>query len=110
MGHKEALQKRIDNLENKMRYYRTILLTLATGIVWSVYAIMEHKADNKILILSGVGVILFLIVLLRLKSYEIETNELIDDKRLNNGNLCLCSSCNRRYRPSYICFGYSSKP
>jgi drug/metabolite transporter (DMT)-like permease len=79
MGHKEALQKRIDNLENKMRYYRTILLTLASAIVWSVYAIMEHKADSKILILSGVGIVLFLAVLIRLKSYEIETAELIEE-------------------------------
>ncbi len=78
MGRKEAIQKRIDNLENKARYYRTMLLTLASAIVWSIYAIMENKADSKILILSGIGAILFLVALVRLKTFEIEIEELIE--------------------------------
>lgn len=77
MPIKEALQKRIDNIENKMRYYRTAILTIASGVIWSVYAIMEHKADEKILILSGVGIVVFVLILIRLKSLEADVEELI---------------------------------
>ncbi len=40
---------------------------------------MEQKADSKILILSGVGTVLFLVALIRLKMFEVEIEELIEE-------------------------------
>jgi len=79
MGKKESLQKKIDNLENKLKYYRTIILTISSGLIWSVYAIMEDKADLKILTLVGAGIIVFIFMLIKVKSYEIEIDELIEN-------------------------------
>jgi len=79
MGKIESLQKKIDNLENKAKHYRTVILTVASGLVWSVYAIIENKADLKILTLVGAGVVVSLFMLIRLKSYEIEIDELIEE-------------------------------
>ena len=78
MGKKESLQKKIDNLENKAKYYRTIVLTISSGLIWSIYAIMKNKADLKILILVGAGIVVSIFMLIRLKSYEIEIDELIE--------------------------------
>ena len=78
MSKKESLQKRIDNLENKIKYYRAVILTIASGIVWSVYAIMENKADNKIIILSAVGIVIFIFAVIKIKNYESYVDELIE--------------------------------
>ena len=51
MGKKEALQKKIDKLDRKLKFYYSIIFAILSGIVWSVYAIMENKVDYKIVIL-----------------------------------------------------------
>ena len=79
MGKIESLQKKIDNLENKAKHYRTVILTVVSGLIWSAYAIIENKADLKILTLVGAGVVVSLFMLIRLKSYEIEIDELIEE-------------------------------
>ena len=58
MAKKENLQKQIDYLLVKIRFYDTILIALFTGIVWSIYAIMENKVNINILVLDGVGIVL----------------------------------------------------
>ena len=58
MAKKENLQKQIDYLLVKIRFYNTILIALFTGIVWSIYAIMENKVNINILVLDGVGIVL----------------------------------------------------
>jgi len=57
MAKKENLQKQIDYLLVKIRFYDTILIALFTGIVWSIYAIMENKVNINILVLDGVGIV-----------------------------------------------------
>ena len=58
VAKKETLQKSIDYLLVKIRFYDTILIALFTGIIWSIYAIMENKVNINILVLDGVGIVL----------------------------------------------------
>ncbi len=70
MGKKEKLQKEIDVLEGKIRFFRNAILTIVSAIVWVAYAIIENKADEKILILAGVGSVVLIFIFIRVKSLE----------------------------------------
>jgi len=79
MAKLESLQKRIDKIDRSIRYIQNIILALLTGIVWSIYALMESKVDNKIVVLSGVGVVaLIFFVTLWVKESNRE-DELIEE-------------------------------
>ena len=43
MANIDKLNKQIDKLEGKIRFFRNALLTMISGIVWSIYAILENK-------------------------------------------------------------------
>jgi len=79
MAKLEVLQKKIDKIDRSIRYIQNIILALLTGIVWSIYALMESKVDNKIVVLSGVGVVaLIFFVTLWVKESNRE-DELIEE-------------------------------
>ena len=78
MGKKESLQKKIDQIENNLKHLRALLLALYSGLVWVIYAIMEHKAGKEILILGGVGIIITFSIFLRTKFLENEVDNLIE--------------------------------
>jgi len=78
MGKLESIQKRIDRLDRILKFYQSLIIAIMSGIVWSIYALLESKADNKIIILAGVGIVVFVFVATRIKSLDLKQNELID--------------------------------
>ena len=78
MGKKEALQKKIDQLDRKLKFYYSIIFAIISAIIWSVYAIIEKKADNKIIILSFSGLIITILVAIIIRNLEKEQNKLIE--------------------------------
>ena len=77
MGKKEVLQKQIDQIEGKLRFFRNTLLALISAIVWSAYAIIDKKAGMEIIVLSGVGFVVLIFLFVRIKSLEIKEEKLI---------------------------------
>ncbi len=77
MGKKEALQKQIDQLDRKLKFYYSIIFAIISAIVWSIYAIMERKTDNKIIVLSFSGLIITVLVAVIIRNLEKKQNELI---------------------------------
>ncbi len=79
MAKKENLQKQIDYLLVKIRFYDTILIALFTGIVWSIYAIMENKVNINILVLDGVGIVSATIFSFRKILLDREIHKIFED-------------------------------
>ena len=79
MAKKEAFQKRIDQIEGKLRFFRNSLLALISAIVWSAYAIIEKKAGNEIIILSGIGFVVMIFIFIRIKSLELKEEVIIKE-------------------------------
>ena len=77
VAKKESLQKKIDQLD-RIKFYSSIILALLSAIVWSIYAIMENKADYKVIFLSFTGILLSIIVALIIRKLEKEQNKLIE--------------------------------
>ena len=78
VAKKEAFQKRIDYLDSKAKFFRSTILALISAIIWSVYAIIEGKVGQEIFVLSGAGLVVFILILIRIKSLEIKIEELIN--------------------------------
>ena len=78
MGKKESIQKRIDYIEGKLRFFRNALLGLVSAIVGTIYAIMEHNAGKEVFVLSGIGVIILIFVFIRIKSLEFKQENLLN--------------------------------
>ena len=78
MGKKESCQEKIHQLDRKLKFYQNSFLAIMTALVWSVYALIENKADSKIVILSGVGIVILLLISFRIKVLEDEQTILID--------------------------------
>jgi len=49
-----------------------------SGVIWSIYAILEHKSSDKILILSIIGLVVFVFIVIRIKSLDLKQNDLIE--------------------------------
>ena len=79
MGKKERIQKEIDRLEKYSKFYLNTILAILSGIVWSVYAILENRADLKVVILSAVGVIVVVFLIFKIKFVEIEEDRLLEE-------------------------------
>jgi len=78
MGRIESLQKQIDRLDRILKFYQSLIIAIMSGVVWSIYALLENKADEKIIILSGVGIVVFIFLATRIKSLDLKQNELIE--------------------------------
>ena len=63
MGRVEGIQKDIDRIDRITKFIQNIILAIMSAIVWSIYAILENKADNKILILSAIGVVILIFLI-----------------------------------------------
>ena len=48
-------------------------------MIWTIYAIMEHKAGKEIFILSGVGFVSMIYVFIKIKSLELRQWNYIED-------------------------------
>jgi len=79
MANIDKLNKQIDKLEGKIRFFRNALLTIISGLVWSIYAMLENKVGTEILVLSIVGAIVLIFIFIRVKSLEIKQDNLIDE-------------------------------
>ena len=78
MGKKEKLQKEIDRLERYAKFYLSMLLTILGGIVWSIYAILENKANKDIMILAGIGAVIAIFIALKIRSIDYQEDELLE--------------------------------
>jgi len=77
MGKKEALQKQIDQLDRKLKFYYSIIFAILSAIVWSIYAIMENKADYKVIFLSFIGILISIFIAFIIRKLEKLQNKLI---------------------------------
>lgn len=78
MANIDKLNKQIDRIEGKIRFFRNSLLAIISGLVWSIYAILENKVGSEIFILSIVGAFVLIFIFIRVKTLEIEQEVLID--------------------------------
>lgn len=79
MGSVESLQKKIDRLDRILKFYQSLLIAIMSGIIWSIYALLEDKASDKIIILAFVGIVVFIFLAVRIKSLDLKQNDLIDE-------------------------------
>ena len=77
MAKLESLQKKIDKIDRDVKYIQNIILVVMSSIIWSVYAILEEKADEKILILSIPGAIIFIFLITLWIIKDVEQEKLI---------------------------------
>ena len=73
------IEKEIDFLIEKLKFYRNVLLAVATGIIIVVYGVLNKKVLMESLYLAGIGVILFLGLMIRIKFLENRVYTLIKE-------------------------------
>ncbi len=57
MSKQDTLKEKISRIEGKLRFFRNAILAIVSGLVWSVYAILENKISSKTFILIGIGIV-----------------------------------------------------
>jgi threonine/homoserine efflux transporter RhtA len=77
MAKKDRIQKEIERFERYARFYQNLLLAILSGIVWSIYAVLENKANNDIIVLAGIGLVVALIISLKIKVIDNYQDELL---------------------------------
>jgi len=75
----DALDKKIEILKEDIKFYRTLLFALLSGMVWTMFALIAHKVESDILILDVIGNIFLIYVGLRIKFLKKEQDNLIDE-------------------------------
>jgi threonine/homoserine/homoserine lactone efflux protein len=75
----DALDKKIEMLKEDIKFYRTLLFALLSGMVWTMFALIAHKVESDILILDVIGNIFLIYVGLRIKFLKKEQDNLIDE-------------------------------
>jgi len=73
-------EKEIDFLNEKLKFYRNVLLAMVSGVIIVVYNVLNKKALNESLILAGVGSIAAVIVAIIIKVLEKRIYSLIKGK------------------------------
>jgi len=70
MSEKEKLQKRLDLLIDKMRFWRYVIFADISSIIGMLYTYSQNKLilNNFVLFLMGAGVLLLMLSFKRLKS------------------------------------------
>jgi len=84
MGKKEKYQKEIERLERYAKFYLNMLLAILTGVVWSIYAILEKKVNSDIIVLSICGLILAFFIVLRIKIIDKNQDKLLEKLEKEN--------------------------
>jgi len=78
----ESLQKKIDQIDRYAKFYQSLLIAVLTGLGWSIYAILESKIKN-IVILDGMGILIAILLAIKIKSLNEYQNELIEKLKQN---------------------------
>ena len=78
----ESLQKKIDQIDRYAKFYQSLLIAVLTGLGWSIYAILESKIKN-IIILDGMGILIAILLAIKIKSLNEYQNELIEKLKEN---------------------------
>ena len=73
----ESLQKKIDQIDRYAKFYQSLLIAVLTGLGWSIYAILEDKIKN-IIILDGMGILIAILLAIKIKSLNKYQNKLIE--------------------------------
>jgi len=63
-------EKEFDFLNEKLKFYRNVLLAVATGIIIVIYGVLNKKVLVESLYLAGIGIFVFLGVLIKIKLLE----------------------------------------
>jgi len=79
MGKKEKYQKEIERLERYAKFYLNMLLAILSGVVWSIYAILEN-----IIVLSISRLILAFFIVLRIKIIDKNQDKLLEKLEKEN--------------------------
>ena len=79
MSKKDGLVEKIRQIDGKLKFFRNAILAISSGLVWAVYAMMEHKTGKEVTILAGVGVVILILMFIRTKLLETKQNWLIEE-------------------------------
>ena len=63
-------EKEFDFLNEKLKFYRNVLLAVATGIIIVIYGVLNKKVLIESLYLAGIGIFVFLGLLFKIKLLE----------------------------------------
>ena len=76
MGQKEKLQKKLDFILEKLRFWRNIIFAIVSAIVATIFAVNQAKIEATItlIILVFLGVMVLAISLVRLSKLTKEFN------------------------------------
>ena len=81
MGQKEKLQKKLDFILEKLRFWRNIIFAVVSAIVGIIFAVNQGKIEATItlIVLVFLGVVVLIISLMRLSKLTKEFNILLDE-------------------------------
>jgi uncharacterized membrane protein len=81
MGKLEALQKKIDQIADKVRHLRYILIMLMSGIIGTVFGISQHKIIDDIIVNSFlfIGTLGLMVIGTLIRLEEKKRNKLIEE-------------------------------
>jgi len=75
---KERIDKKIEILRDNLKFYRNVLMAIATGVVIVVYAFFNKKVTPISWFLVWIGLVVFVFYAIKAKYVELEINELIE--------------------------------
>ena len=80
MGQKEKLQKKLDFILEKLRFWRNIIFAVISSVVGIVFAVNQGKIEltNTLIIINIFGFLILLFSLNRLTSLTQEFNIYLD--------------------------------
>ena len=79
MSRSESLKEKIRQIEGKIRFFRNAILAIISGMVWSAYSFAEGKSGKEILVFAGIGLVVLIYALIRVKSLETKEDWLIEE-------------------------------
>jgi len=74
----DKIDKKIEVLRDNLKFYRNVLMAIATGVVVVIYAIFNKKVTPISWFLVWIGVVVFIFYAIKAKYVELEINELIE--------------------------------
>ena len=80
MGQKEKLQKKLDFILEKLKFWRNIIFAVVSAIVGIIFTVNQGKieATTTLIVLVFLGVLVLAISLMRLSKLTKEFNMLVD--------------------------------